>query len=276
MSSTVSHSDTHLDHKALKRPDGFMTAINQFFDGMMKNTRVFLGVLGGLVAIIALVVFFISQKNHRAEQGKNAFFTAQKTLEKELKALAATAAPKAPETASKDAKEAAAAKAAQENAALEAVLYKKFDVNKELSGSVAQFKAVAEQYAGTKIGFEAMMELGALYFDHGQPAEAATWFEKAAKEAKGSDQAAAWAALGHSHENAGKYQDAINAYQKGLNAPSNGVDTQLKGELLLSVARSYELSNDSAKARSTYDQIISQLPSSEAARTAEALKAQLR
>jgi hypothetical protein len=49
----------------------------------------------------------------------------------------------------------------------------------------------------------------------------------------------------------------------------------LKGELLLSVARNYELLKDLPKARSTYDQIISQIPGTESSRAAEAAKALL-
>jgi TolA-binding protein len=81
----------------------------------------------------------------------------------------------------------------------------------------------------------------------------------------------AYQSLGYSLENEGKTSEALSAYDKS----AGYAEGSLKGDSLLAVARCHEAMKDSAKARSTYDQILSQLPNTDAAKTAEALKAKL-
>jgi tetratricopeptide (TPR) repeat protein len=113
------------------------------------------------------------------------------------------------------------------------------------------------------------MKLGTLYFDHGDFAKALPWFEKAAQSASGSfERALALSSVAYTQENLGKPSDAVQTYQKALNLGEGG----LKGDLLLGMARSYEALQDTAKARSSYDQILKDLPGTEYAKSAELYK----
>ncbi|MCM2322485.1 MAG: tetratricopeptide repeat protein [Oligoflexia bacterium] len=265
MSSPYSSAGTTLDRKSLKRPDELLKILNQFFGGLTQNYRLFLAVVLGVVAISGLGVFATTWREAQSKEGNNAFFVAQKALDEALGAYAAKTKPvevktdaKAPET--------------KLPVSAETVRFQKFDVDATLGSPITQLKAVADRYDGSRAGFEASLALGNLYYEHGESAKAVVWLEKAAKEKLSPfDQATVLMALGHAYEDSGKAPEALKTYEKAL---ATG-DTVVKGQALLSIARSHELLKDVAKARSTYDQIISQLPSTEHAKTAEARKALL-
>ncbi|MCM2278332.1 MAG: tetratricopeptide repeat protein [Oligoflexia bacterium] len=247
-----------------------MKLLNQFFDKLTQNYRAFLSAVIAIVAITAMVAFVMSRKTAKNEEANQALFMAHKAIEKELTAMAEARAPKAPEAKAKTDKDVADAKTPPVSP--ETLRFEKLDVDAQLTAGVNQLKAVTEKFEGTRGAFEANLALGNLYFEHGEPAKAVAWLNQAAKSGKTTfDQATAWLALGHAYEDSGKLKEALESYEKAL-ATGEAV---AKGEALLSVARSHELLKDTAKARSTYDQVISQLPSSEYAKTAEARKAAL-
>jgi TolA-binding protein len=79
--------------------------------------------------------------------------------------------------------------------------------------------------------------------------------------------------LGHTQANLDKQKEAIQSYQKGVEL---GEGDSIKGEALLGMARSYEALQDTARARSVYDQIISELSNTEYQQAAEIFKSQLK
>jgi tetratricopeptide (TPR) repeat protein len=266
-----------VDKAKLKNRDEFFVSTYRFFDGLGKHSRgvavavvllVGIGVAGGLMA---------NRHQGKSEEGKNALFLAQKAYEAELKSVAGVKAP-APAAESKDPKaqaEAQKAQRAQEEASakkLDDVAYQKLDVDAKFPESVKKYNDVIHQYAGTRAAHEARMALGTLYFNHGDPAKATPLFEAATGSASGSfEKSLALQSWGYALENSAKHAEAVSAYEKALNLGEAGI----KGDLMLAIARCQEAMHDAAKARSTYDQILTQLPNTDAAKTAEALKAKL-
>ena len=107
---------------------------------------------------------------------------------------------------------------------------------------------------------------------HGEFTKALPWYEKASDSAPDSfEKALAFSSLGYVHESLGKPTEALQSFQKALNLGEGS----LKGDLLMGVARSYEAVHDSANARSTYDKILTELPNTEYAKSAELFKDQL-
>jgi tetratricopeptide (TPR) repeat protein len=116
------------------------------------------------------------------------------------------------------------------------------------------------------------MLLGKLYMDHGQASKAQEWFVKSTDSAPTKlDKALAWSSAGYANENDSKYKEAIDAFDKAL-AQGEGV---IKGDVLMGKARSYQALKDTNQAKATYDQIVSQLPETEYAKSAANLKARL-
>ncbi len=286
--TTQSNSDAG---RALKGKDGFFSTLYRFFDGLGHHTTGLAIAVGVVIAIGVAFSMFSSRREVRSQAAKGAYFLAQQSLENELKAEAGVkespqeaappAADKTPLTKEqKEAKakeEAAKAKAKSDqdvaNAKLmETVAFKKLDVDAKFPQATQKLKALIQEYSGTRAAFEAQMTLGTLYFNHGQAAQAATQFQSAVSAAPAPlEKALALSSLGYAHENAAKYNEALEAFNQAANLGEGAI----KGDLLLAVARCQEALNDTTKARSTYDQIISQLPDSEAAKSAQIFKARL-
>jgi TolA-binding protein len=145
-------------------------------------------------------------------------------------------------------------------------------VDAKFPEAVKKYKDVIAQFDGTRAAHEARLALGTLYYNHGAPAEAVPLFQAAAGSATGSfEKSVALESWGYALENDGKYAEAITAFEKAANYAEGSV----KGDSLLAIARCHEAMHDVAKARSTYDQILSQLPNTDAAKAAEGLKAKL-
>lgn len=262
MSSTYSHSETNLDHKALKKPDSLMTALNRFFDQLFKSSRN-LAILGAvLLLFIGAGSFFMSHRESKTAQARNALFLAEKSLEKELKALATLYAPKPTASLSP----------AQAAPRVESVLYKKVDVSTHFPETVKKLKEIIESYSGTRAAYEAQLTLGALYYDHGNPTEALNWFVRALSNAPSTlERATTQLAVGHAQEDLANYPVALQDYEAAIKTDHPAV----KGDALLSMARVHELLKDTQKAKGVYDQIISQMAGTEYAKTAEIRKSQL-
>lgn len=239
--------------------------MQRFFDGLAQRPGlVIAGVIGILLATVGTVTF-INRSESRSEEANNALYQAQKSLEQETQTWANSLSPAPSPTPGK----AAPTHPPNPNE----VDYRKADVDTRFPRTLQKLQGVIAKYPGTRAAFEARMALGSLYYDHGEPAQAVSWYAKATGSAPGGyDRALAYASLGYAEENAGKAREALESYQKALSLGEAGIN---KGDLLLSVARCYELLKDSSKARSTYDQITSQMPNTEQAKTAEVLRARL-
>jgi TolA-binding protein len=272
----MSTSSTTVDRKAMKQPDEFTTTISRFFDDLAKNSRAVLAVLGVLLAIGVAGTLYANKRETMSDEARNALFEARDSLSKELTAYASTLPPlpaePSPAASAKGRTAKAEKPAAPTPRTADSVRFEKLDVDAKLAESVKRLQTVANQYSGTRAGFEAEMTLAGLYADHGEGGKAVPWFEKAVSSApSGNEKALALYGLGYSQEIAGKPADAVATFEKTLKQGDSG----LKGEILLAIARNQELARNNAQAKATYDQILSQLPNTEYARTAEVLRGQL-
>ncbi len=274
MSSTTPETP-HLNVHPHAQSDG-IGWIHQIFDAISKNRGATIGLTVTVLAVGAAGFWLSSRNDSQSELAYNQLFLARKTLSEELKAVAQAKASNPLAGAKKDAKP-DAKKDAKDVAPVseESVRFDRFDVDAKLPKSVKELQALASgPYANTRAAYEAKLVLGNLYFEHGDSVRAAQTFGSAVASAPTSqEKAMAYSAQGHSFENAGKFAEALDAYGKALAIVK---DSQaIQGELMLAQARSHELLKDIAKARAVYDQILSQMPTSEYAKTAESLKARL-
>lgn len=243
---------------------------NPFFDALAARPMSIVWALLALILIGVGVVAVMNQRESRAQAGNNSLYQAQKSIEEESKALLPKPAANAP-----DAAKAPNEAASKTDAALAALEFKKIDVDAKYPNSVKKLQAVAEQYSGTRAGFEASMALGSLYNNHGEPAKAIAWFMRASSTAQAHlDQVMATSSLGYALEGAGKYTEAADSFQKAITLVQSDANS-MKADFLLALARNQELMGDKTKARASYDQLISQSPNSDQARSAELLKAKL-
>jgi len=245
-----------------------MAALSGFFNELSKNYRAVLAVLIAVLILGGAGILVSNRKEAKAEEARNALYLAIQAVQADAKRVA-EAEPK-PAVDPKTAK--AAKQAAPIAASPETIEYKKLDVDAEFARGVQMLRTVAEKYSDSRTVFEARLQLGDLYYRHGQPAKAVSWYQEAAQGAPGLfPKSLAFSSWGYALESSGKPSEAISVYEKAISIG----EASLKGDLLLAIARCHGLLNDSAKARSTYDQILSQLPNTEYARQAEALKAKL-
>ena len=221
---------------------------------------------------------FLGKKDSRVEAARGAYYLAQKTYTDEIKAMVTAEIPvikpeeKAKKPKDSKVKQADAKKPVDPQEVLNAVLHRKFDVDAKLPGAVAKYTAVANEYPGTLSGHEATLALGDLYFSHGEPAKAISWFEKASHSAKSLfDRSLAFSSLGYAYEASGKPTQAIGSFENALNQG----ELTVKGDLLLAIARCRESLKDYSNAKTTYDTIVTQLPGTDYAKKAELFKSQL-
>lgn len=248
--------------------------IHQIFDAIAKNRGATFALAAVVIVVGSAGAWLSSRNDAKSEEAYSALFLARKTLSEELKALAQAKAgtPTADLAKGANKETPKAAPAASE----ESVRYDRFDVDAKLPRSVKALQALATgPFAGTRAAYEAQLVLGNLYFDHGDAARAAKAFESSVGSAPSAqEKAMAYSAQGRALENGGKYAEALTAYSQALGIIKDSSQA-IQGELLLAQGRCYELLKDTVKARSVYDQIVSQMPASEYAKTAEALKTHL-
>lgn len=267
-----------IDRKAIKRPDGFLTWLHGFFDSVANNANVFLAGVACLLLVGLIVAFFMNRSDTRSEIASDALYLADKTFNAEIRSMVASNTPVMSQASAVKASVEGAKKAtpnpgeAPVAAAQEKLRYQKMDVDAKLPGTVQKLSEIEKSFKGTRSAFEARLKLGDLYYDHGDYAKSLPWFQKAADSAPGKlEQALALSSLGYAYENLSQLNEAIQFYQKANNLGQSSV----KGDILLGIARCYEALHDSAKARSTYDQILTELPNTESAKSAELYKNQL-
>jgi tetratricopeptide (TPR) repeat protein len=258
-----------ISSSAKGKNDEFVTEVTSFFDVLAKRSGVLIGVGVGVLVAAGVLAFVSSKNEQKSDAGRSALYLAEKNLDTQEKALTkilvpapvATAAPKG--TAQKP----------PQDLGTEAIAYKKLDVDTQFADSVTKLKAVATDFSGTRAGFDSMLVLGKLYLNHGEPAKAAEWFSKSTEHAPASlDRALAWNSLGYAYENDTQYKEAMSAFDQALSVG----EATLKGDLLLSKARVAEEMNDSATAKTVYDQIQSQLPNTDYSKQAELYKSRLK
>jgi len=267
---TLQSNKQQVDRKELKRPDQFTTSITKFFNELARNRNAVLIILSGIVLLSAVSMYIVSKKQGENEKASDALFLATDAVNKKLESLGKASA-EATAAEVKDAKKSASDKkpATKPPVNPEQLAFKKLNVDQEFADGVQKYKAVIEKYGNTAAAFEARSALGALYLHHGEPEKAVPWLKAATETSPGPlPKAYAWSGLGYALENSGKTAEALQAFEKSLNLG----EANLKGDLLLSMARCQETLNDKAKARATYDQIISQLPNTEYAKNAQLFK----
>ncbi|MEK6704460.1 MAG: tetratricopeptide repeat protein [Bdellovibrionota bacterium] len=226
----------------VKKSDQFMEVLSAFFSRLSSHSRKFLWLAVALLVVAGLVTLAMNRHTAKLSKARDALFSAEQALEAEMKNLGLADA------------------------------NKKADVDKILVGSMAQMKDVAEKFRGTKAAMEAELRIGDIYYDYGESDKAVDWYQKAAEHSSGSfEKALALMSMGYSYENTGKCVEAVNSFEKALALG----EESLKGDLLMAEARCYETMKDFSKARTAYDKILSQLPSTDHAKTAETLKANL-
>lgn len=268
--------------KNLRGRDEFFKETYRFFDALGRHRNMVFIASIALVAACVVGGVMANRFQAKSDAGRDALFLAVKAYDTEIKSLAGVKPPVVEaETAAKEGKDAKAkeaadkAKHAEDEAAskrMDDLAFSKLDVDAKFPDAVKKYRAVITDYTGTRAAHEARMALGTLYFNHGEAAKAAPIFQSAVDGAPGSfEKGLALQSWGYALENDGKFAEAITAYEKALNYGEGGI----KGDSWLAIARCQQAMHDVAKARSTYDQILSQLPNSEAAKSAEALKAKL-
>lgn len=230
----------------------------------------------GVVVLLAATLagsLYLSKRTAFRAQASEALFKARQSLSVEMKALAETLKPaeKKAEPVAKGAKA-----PAKPEVKLPPMDFVKFDVDAKLKTGIADLEKVAEEFPGTQAGFDAKMQLGSLYFDHGSTPEtyekSAKWFDRAATTAPSSDQSVfALYSLGYSQEALGRCAEAVKTFDRAVNTGAG----PLQGELLRAKARCQETLGDKAAAKTTYESIIKALPNSEAAKYAEMKKSNL-
>jgi tetratricopeptide (TPR) repeat protein len=270
MGSSFSQS-TDFDRKSLKQSDGFISTIRGLFDTVNHHSKATVVGMGTAILLGLGVTYMMNHNEAQAESARNLLYSAQKTLEIELKTIADQIKPKT-ESKKTDVSKVTPVSPLDTQASLETVAHQPLNVDSQLPETVKKLKEVDEKFGKTRAAFDARLKLGNLYFEHGEVTKSIPWFEKAADTAPGNlEKAMALSAIAYAYENSGKPNDAIQAYQKAINLGEGS----LKGDLLMGIARSHEANHDSAKARSTYDQILTDLPGTDYAKSAEAYKAQL-
>ena len=232
----------------------------------VTSTRPILVILGVLIAVAVIGAIVSNQKAKTATEARDAFYSAKQALDLESKALTPPKAAE-PEATGKNAKKKTEAPPAQDTAA-----YKKVDVDQAFSKTIPALRKVIALYPGTLSAFEAQMTIGNLYADHGQTGNAIQPYTTAADMApRALEKMAALAALAQAQENVGKCPDALQSLERAINL---GVGA-LKGDLLVAKARCYETLGNSAQAKTTYDQILKDLPGTPFARLAEIYRAKI-
>lgn len=275
MSNTTSPSATNTSGSN----DVISNSMTQIAMSATKQKRLlFVGIVILLAATLAASLYLTKRNAFRA-QAAEALFKARSTLETEMKAFATSIAPPAKKADPKvDPK--AAAKAAPKDLAAPVAPpstdFVKFDVDTKLAGSVTALEGVAKTYPNTLAGFDAKMELGSIYFEHGEGTaayeKALRWFESAANSAPGDEYSStALYSQGYAQEALGQCPEAVKTFDRAVNAGAGA----LLGELLRAKARCQEIAGDKAGARTTYEAIAKQLPNTEHARFAETKKAAL-
>ncbi len=284
--NTETQKSTHTNfHKEVKKPDGFQVTMEAVTKNQAKANRMIWMILGAIALIGGIVALVQSQSHKKELLAASDLFQAEKALNAELKDLAVKLVPAgvavdeenaddqedSAKTAKKDAKKGAKVPPPKPKApaGVEAIAFKKFDVDTELKKSIEGLKKVAETHRSTRAGFQASLAVGDIYLEHASAETAAVWYAKAAETAPSNlDKALALSNLGYAYDNAGKNKEAIDAFEKSVSLNQETV----KGDSLLELIRLYKSTEQLDKRKTTIDRVAVELPNTEYAREAEGLR----
>jgi len=149
-----------MNHKSVKRPDGFLSSVSRIFNSLASRSAglVIAGI--GILFMCLAVGFYMNHRDARASRANNALFLAEKAFESEMKKQE----PSVPSEKAQDQKN-------QKNQG-DGIAFKKLDVDRHFPETVKKFVEVSQNFNGTRAASDAQMKLGALYFDHGDFAKA--------------------------------------------------------------------------------------------------------
>jgi tetratricopeptide (TPR) repeat protein len=209
------------------------------------------------------VVFVSSEREAKSKKSQDALFIANRSLDKAIDELnkkntpAVKADPKKP------------APPSPENT------ISKVDVNEAFKTQIDSYKGLIEKFPGTRAAFEANLAVGDLFLNRDVKGEGSiAWYEAALKIANSTlEKGFATYSLAYSFEKLGKYKEALEQFEKAQSLKIG--DIAFKADLYMGIARVSELSGNSEKAKSTYDQLIKEMPNSEYAPMAEILKSKI-
>ncbi len=235
------------------------TAIHKLF----TTRSVFILALLLFLIPAAAISFYLSHRHEMNLKANNALYFAQKKVETELDAEL--------ERKEGSQKSAGGAISSLDDEEKQLRVYEFFDVNQVFPEGVKALQAVSQEFPGTRGGAEAQLQLGRLYFQHGQFKEALEWFQKAEKVSSGLDRAVASYSVASCQENLGQFKAALESYE---NTRLFG-EVAIKTDLLLGIARCHEVLKDPEKAKTTYDKILADVPDTEVAKLAQFFKDQL-
>ena len=261
------HSVAHTKnpHKMLKRQDAFLSKGRRLMESLSKRGALLGGVALAAALAVALGVWALARRDTHEATAANALYSAQKTLDAELKKVASELVP-LPKADPKK-------KEASPPPGAEAIAFKRFNVEAKLPEGLQALQNVAQTHPSTRAGFEASMKIGDLHFNHGDATQALDWYQKGVDHARNSLQKAfSWSAVGTVNENLGKSAEAMAAYEKAWASKEASLD----GEVALALARVQQTSGNSSAAKATYEKILKDLPNTEYAKTAESFKARLK
>jgi len=129
-------------------------------------------------------------------------------------------------------------------AAQKAVADKKYDQAEQA------FATVISAHGGTRAAFEAELLTGDMWVDAGNYEKAVGFYQKAASDSTDPfSKLLATYTIGTARESAGKYDEAVKAYEAALNTAGSDF---LRPELLMAEARCYEALNQPKKAIEIY------------------------
>lgn len=259
--------------KSLKRPDRFLKVLTDFFQSMAAHARQWLIGVAAILLVGGSYALWSGQRAERQSAAREALYSAEKIMEGEWKALLPPAEKSStPEKgAKKDAKTAAPVSPTTPTPE-ERLRASAFSVSEKMPQTVVALNKVANDYAGTVAGTDALLTLGDLVARHESPEAAVSYYEKAASQAPDSmTKALARSAMGYAYERAGKWAEAQRAFEQALQLGQ----APLHADLLLATARVQVAQNLKDAAKATYDRIIKDLPATEAAQIAERQKAAL-
>lgn len=230
-------STTHLDHKAIKRPDAFVAQTRTVFEFLHENIRGVLILVGLLFVMTLAVLGYNNLQASRAEKAGDELYSRRKAL--------STALEKAPKG------EAALATVKEELDALE---------------------TLARDYAKTHAAYQSLVTLGDVHLERGGAKAAAELYRRAGDAAASPlMKLAALRFEARAHEESRNYDGAIAALQQLL---SSG-DKTLRAEALLALGRNYGLKGDKSKALEQYALVAQEFPNTPLARSAETQKSLL-
>lgn len=246
-------SNTHLDRKALKRPDAFLERTNGAFAYIAENSRVFLAGLALLFLLAMATVGLNSLSEKKNEAADSALFTARRALQEGIEKTKP-----APATPVADAKDKAKA-AAPTTPPLK--------WEEATAPGLSQIEKITKDHGGTRAAFEGLMLLGDSWFDHGNWSKASEYYKQALDNVKPrAAKPVAQHALAYAYENDKQYDKAIELLRQIV----AGGDKTLKEDSMMALARNYELKGDKTKALEEYSAVVKESPNSPSAKTAEA------